>query len=166
MPNFFSSILLTTLDDQNGAVLAAQKYNIPYIKIIMSPNLIFSAESPPAPQCWHLPKNIPKFIVKRLVKYWHKRNFINSYKHENLKSDSTNLYDVMMTLKNKEMTPALIFHSDSHQLLEYVLIVAFMALLAYVTASKFDLKTLKNYVFMRPADTSNPSQINIEAMTK
>jgi hypothetical protein len=51
-------------------------------------------------------------------------------------------------------------------LLEYVLIVAFMALLAYVTASKFDLKTLKNYVFMRPADTSNPSQINIEAMTK
>ena len=51
-------------------------------------------------------------------------NIINSYKHENLKSDSTNLYDVMMTLKNKEMTPALIFHSDSHQLLEYVKLVA------------------------------------------
>ena len=47
-------------------------------------------------------------------------DIILSYKHDNLKSDSSNLYDVCVTLKNKEMTPALIFHTDSHMCLEYV----------------------------------------------
>ena len=51
-------------------------------------------------------------------------------------------------------------------LLEYVLIVAFVGLVAGMAASSFDLRTIKNYVFTRPADSSNPSQINIEAMTK
>ena len=51
-------------------------------------------------------------------------NIISSYKFDNLTSDSSNLYDVITTLKNKDMLPALIFNTDSHQLLEYVKTVA------------------------------------------
>ena len=36
-------------------------------------------------------------------------NIISSYKFDNLTSDSSNLYDVITTLKNKDMLPALIF---------------------------------------------------------
>lgn len=52
----------------------------------------------------------------------------------------------------------------AQNLLEQVLIVAFVAIVCYTVASKFDLKTLRNYVFIRPADDAG--QINIEAMTK
>lgn len=50
-------------------------------------------------------------------------------------------------------------------LLEYILIFAMIAVASYAFMSKFDLRTLKNYVFMRPADSSDSSKIKIEAMT-
>lgn len=49
-------------------------------------------------------------------------------------------------------------------LLEYILIFALVAVVGGAFASGMDLKKIKNYVFMRPAD-SNDSKIKIEAMT-
>lgn len=54
----------------------------------------------------------------------------------------------------------------SQNLLEYVLIFAMVAVVVGLVASKFDLRTIKNYVFMRPADSTDSSQIKIEAMTQ
>lgn len=54
----------------------------------------------------------------------------------------------------------------AQNLLEYVLIVAMVAVVfGYAFVGKMDFKKLKNYVFIRPASTSDPSKINIEAMT-
>lgn len=50
-------------------------------------------------------------------------------------------------------------------LLEYVLIFAMIAVVGSLVVSKFDLRTIKNYVFMRPADSTDSSKIKIEAMT-
>jgi len=50
--------------------------------------------------------------------------------------------------------------------IEYVLIAALVAIISATCASKMNLKSIKNYVFDRPSDTTTPSQINIEAMTK
>lgn len=60
--------LLLVLGEDNGARTAAEKFNIPFIKIILSPNIIFSAFSPPAPMCWAIPSGIPKFIVRFLLR--------------------------------------------------------------------------------------------------
>lgn len=55
----------------------------------------------------------------------------------------------------------------SQNLIEYILIVAMVAtVIGYGFAAKFDFKNLKNYVFMRPADSSDNSKIRIEAMTE
>lgn len=54
----------------------------------------------------------------------------------------------------------------AQNLLEYILIVAMVAVVfgcAFV--GKIDIKNLKNYVFIRPADSTDASKINIEAMT-
>ena len=53
----------------------------------------------------------------------------------------------------------------SQNLLEYILIAALIAVVCAVVVSKFDLRTIKNYVFMRPADSTDPSKIKIEPMT-
>lgn len=51
-------------------------------------------------------------------------------------------------------------------LLEYILIIAMVAVvLGYGFASRFDFRSLKNYVFMRPADSTDSAKIKIEAMT-
>lgn len=51
-------------------------------------------------------------------------------------------------------------------LLEYILIVAMVAtVLGYGIACKFDFKSLKNYVFMRPASSEDSTKIEIEPMT-
>lgn len=50
-------------------------------------------------------------------------------------------------------------------LLEYILIFSLVAVAAYAVLFKFDFKAIKNYVFMRPADSDNSNQITIEAMT-
>lgn len=54
----------------------------------------------------------------------------------------------------------------SQNLLEYILIFAMLAVAGYAFVAKFDLKTLKNYVFMRPADNADTTKIKIEAMTE
>ncbi len=58
----------------------------------------------------------------------------------------------------------------AQNLLEFILIFALIAIAGYAFSSKFDLKKIRNHVFMRPAteqtingDTS--TRIKIEAMT-
>lgn len=60
--------LLLVLGEQNGAAAAADKFNVPFIKLILSPNAIFSAYKPPAPMSWVLPKKLPKFILRFLLR--------------------------------------------------------------------------------------------------
>lgn len=55
---------------------------------------------------------------------------------------------------------------SAQNLIEYILIAAMVAtILGYGFAAKIDLKKIKNYVFMRPADTTDSTKITIEAMT-
>ena len=60
--------VVLVLGEQNGAAIAAEKYYLPFIKLILSPNAIFSAYSPPAPMSWVLPKKLPKFILRFLLR--------------------------------------------------------------------------------------------------
>jgi len=53
----------------------------------------------------------------------------------------------------------------AQNLVEYILIFLLVAVAGYMFVSKMDLKSIKNYVFMRPADSSG-TQITVEAMTK
>lgn len=54
----------------------------------------------------------------------------------------------------------------AQNLLEYILIAAMVAvILGYAFVGKMDYNKLKNYVFIRPADSTDSSRINIEAMT-
>jgi hypothetical protein len=50
-------------------------------------------------------------------------------------------------------------------LIEYALILAMIAVIGALFVSKFDLRAIKNYVFMRPADSTDPTKIKVEAMT-
>jgi len=50
-------------------------------------------------------------------------------------------------------------------LIEYILIFAMVAIATYGFVMKFDFKKIKNYVFMRPADSTGSTKIKIEAMT-
>ncbi len=54
----------------------------------------------------------------------------------------------------------------AQNLLEYILIFAMIAIAAYGFVFKLDLKKIKNYVFMRPADSMDSTKIKIEAMTE
>lgn len=55
---------------------------------------------------------------------------------------------------------------DAQTLIEYILIFSFVAIVVYAFAAKFDFKTLRNYIFLRPATTSSGiTKINIEPMT-
>lgn len=69
------STLLLALGGENGARAAAEKFNIPFIKMILSPNVIFSAFNPPAPMCWAIPAWIPKFVVRFLLRRHRKNRF-------------------------------------------------------------------------------------------
>lgn len=53
----------------------------------------------------------------------------------------------------------------AQNLLEYILIFAMVAVAAYGFVMKFDFRRIKNYVFMRPADSTDNTKIRIEAMT-
>lgn len=54
----------------------------------------------------------------------------------------------------------------AQNLLEYILIFAMVAtVIGYGFVSKFDFRAIKNYVFMRPADSSDSTRIKIEPMT-
>ena len=54
----------------------------------------------------------------------------------------------------------------AQNLLEYILILMLVVLAAYTFTTKMDLKSIKNYVFGRPADSAHPTEIKIEEMTK
>ena len=54
----------------------------------------------------------------------------------------------------------------AQNLLEYLLIASLVAVVGYGFVARFDLQKLKNYVFMRPADSTDTSKIKIEAMTE
>lgn len=67
--------LVLALGEENGARVAAEKFNIPFIKLMLSPNMIFSAYKPPAPMSWAIPKKIPRFIVRFLLRRNRKTRF-------------------------------------------------------------------------------------------
>lgn len=70
-----TNTLVLALGEENGACAAAEKFNIPVVKTILSPNIIFSAYSPPAPMKWAIPKPIPRFIVRFLLRRNRKTRF-------------------------------------------------------------------------------------------
>ena len=67
--------LILILGADNGARAAAEKFGIPFIKFILSPNMVFSAYSPPAPMKWAIPASIPRFIVRFLLRRNRKTRF-------------------------------------------------------------------------------------------
>lgn len=71
--------VLLALGEQNGAVAAALQRGIPFIRIILTPNIIFSAISPPAPRCWKIPKDYPPFLSRLLIRLYRKKNFMRLY---------------------------------------------------------------------------------------
>jgi rhamnosyltransferase subunit B len=68
-------VLVLALGEENGARVAAEKFNISVVKLILSPNLIFSAYRPPAPMKWAIPAAIPRFIVRFLLRRNRKTRF-------------------------------------------------------------------------------------------
>lgn len=55
---------------------------------------------------------------------------------------------------------------NAQGLLEYILIFAMIAVVSLGFVTKFDLSKIRNHIFDRPADTTDPSRITIEPMTK
>lgn len=64
--------VVLVLGEQNGASVAAEKFDLPFITFMLSPNVIFSAISPPAPFRWIVPKFLPAFIVRLLLHRYRK----------------------------------------------------------------------------------------------
>ena len=54
---------------------------------------------------------------------------------------------------------------NAQTLIEYILIFVFVAVMVYAFVAKFDFKTMKNYVFIRPSNSTDASKIDIEPMT-
>jgi len=71
--------VVISLTEQNGAAVAAMQRKIPLIKFILSANSIFSAVSPPAPQCWTITKKLPTFVIRFLLRSFRKHNFMRIY---------------------------------------------------------------------------------------
>lgn len=70
-----NQVLILALGEENGAAAAAEKFGLPLVKVLLSPNIIFSAYSPPAPMKWAIPKSIPRFIVRFLLRRNRKTRF-------------------------------------------------------------------------------------------
>jgi rhamnosyltransferase subunit B len=70
-----NNVLVLVLGEENGACAAAGKFNIPFIKFMLSPNIIFSAYRPPAPMKWAIPSWIPRVIVRFLLRHNRKTRF-------------------------------------------------------------------------------------------
>lgn len=71
--------IVLALEEKNGAAVAALQCKIPLIRIILSADALFSAISPPAPQCWTITKKIPRFIIRILLRLSRKHNFMSFY---------------------------------------------------------------------------------------
>ncbi len=69
------NVLVLALGEENGAAAAAEKFRLPYVKMLLSPNIVFSAYSPPAPMKWAIPKSLPRFIVRFLLRRNRKTRF-------------------------------------------------------------------------------------------
>lgn len=67
--------LIVVLGEENGAGVAADKFGISFVKFIMSPNIVFSVYSPPAPMSRAIPKKLPRFIVRFLLRRNRKTRF-------------------------------------------------------------------------------------------
>jgi len=102
-------VLLLALSEQNGAVAAAEKFNMPYIKLLLSPNVVFSAYSPPAPTRWIIPSAIPKPIMRFLLRRYHKVRFKRFHK-------SPHVAEYMATCKRLQCVPR--FQRDSKAILQ------------------------------------------------
>ena len=70
-----TNTLVLALGDENGACVAAEKFNIPFVKMLLSPNMIFSAHRPPAPLKWAIPARLPRFFVRFLLRRNRKTQF-------------------------------------------------------------------------------------------
>lgn len=51
-------------------------------------------------------------------------------------------------------------------LIEYILIFALISVVAFTFVAKFDFNGIKNYVFIRPVDSTDSTKIRIEPMTE
>jgi len=71
--------VFVALAEQNGAAVAAVQYKIPFVRIVLSPIAIFSAISPPAPQCWTITKKLPSFVIRMLLRVFRKHNYMRIY---------------------------------------------------------------------------------------
>jgi len=72
--------ILLVLGEQNGASAAAEKFHVPFVSFILSPNVIFSALSPPAPFRWIIPAFLPSFIVRMLLHRYRRVRFKRLHK--------------------------------------------------------------------------------------
>lgn len=63
------------LGNNSGAEAACEQRGIPYVKVILSPNLIFSAIEPPAPLRWAIPESAPRWLLRLLLKRHRKIKF-------------------------------------------------------------------------------------------
>lgn len=75
-----SDAIVLVLGEQNGAIVAAEKFNIPFVLFMLSPNVIFSAISPPAPFRWIVPGFLPSVIVRLLLRRYRKVRFKQLFK--------------------------------------------------------------------------------------
>lgn len=58
-------------------------------------------------------------------------------------------------------------NKKAQNLVEYTLIFAMVAMICYFGfARKFNITSIKNFVFMSPIDNADPHKIKIEAMTQ
>ncbi len=75
-----SETVLISLGEENGAAVAAIQNKIPFIKFLLSAN-IFSAISPPAPQCWTITKKLPTFVIRFLLRTFRKHNTMRKFNY-------------------------------------------------------------------------------------
>jgi rhamnosyltransferase subunit B len=71
--------LLLTQTEYNGACAAAHHFKLPFIKVILSPNLIFSTLSPPAPYCWIKKKSKLPLFAQRFIKKRNRNKVFKQY---------------------------------------------------------------------------------------
>lgn len=73
------NIVVVSMDPICGARAAANILDIPSVQITLSPNMIPSFISPPAPECWRYPKWVPSFIKRILLQFKEWQLYRSSY---------------------------------------------------------------------------------------
>lgn len=67
------------LSEQYGAAVAAIQNKIPFVHVLLTANVPFSAISPPAPQCWTITKKLPRFIIRMMLRAFRKHNYMRIF---------------------------------------------------------------------------------------